>query len=165
MNQILFCCKVTLLPCLSHSIERTTSCNAFSQTTVLTRTAMPTRGLVSWTKWSPTGMADRTGARWTPGVWRKRDWKRADEKWPSKKEQIWWSDCCLENGNMSIREGNGQDRDGRNSDGWDEEEKKWRGTGLTQTNEGAAERWNRGGLSWHRAGRRKKRKIKWVNSR
>lgn len=101
-----------------------------------------------------------------PRAWCKSEWKRANEKWPLEKKQIWWSECSLENGNMSIREGNGPDRDVRNCDGWGEEEKKWRGRGFAQTDERGGERWNGGGLSWHRvSGREKRDKIEWVNRR
>lgn len=57
------------------------------------------------------------------------------------------SRSSLENGNMSIREVNRLDGDGRDGDGWGEDEKERGRNGFTQIDERAGKRWNREGLS------------------
>lgn len=65
---------------------------------------------------------------------------------------------------MSIREGNARDRDGRNSDGWaEEEEKKQRGGEDLHKQSKRKMEWR--GIELTLGEGRKKRKIEWVNSR
>lgn len=67
---------------------------------------------------------------------------------------------------MSITEGNARDRDGRNSDGWgEEEEKKRRGERIYTNRRKSRRKMEWRGIELTLGEGRKKRKIEWVNSR
>lgn len=74
------------------------------------------------------------------------------------------SESSLENGNMSIREANRRDGDGRNSDGCREEKDWGGGTYANRRKSGRKMEW-RGIKLTLDEGERKKRKIEWVYSR